>query len=147
MTNAIQAEPNSTILITASNTTQYAPFGVELDTSLQAMPSTKRQVLRKLYGIVLRFEGPLALVALKSDQGPVEYYFESKLLEENSVTVEQQPFEYQEGKNFLPDGRIQRFTEIIPAAPASSAQIEALTLDVDYAAKRQRILNYFASQK
>jgi hypothetical protein len=147
MTNAIQAEPNSTILVTASNTVQYTTFSVDLDTSRQGIPSTKRQVLRKLYGIVLRFEGPQALVALKSDQGPVEYYFDSKLLEENGVTVEQQPFEYQEGKNFLPDGRIQRFTEIIPAAPASSAQIEAVTLDADYTAKRQRILNYFAGQK
>jgi len=108
--------------------------------------STKSSIIRKLAGLVVKFEGRDALVIFSTNEGPIEYYLPSDALRENGITVEQQPFEYLEGKKFTSNGRVQRFTELIPSAPADSAQIEALTLSPERAAKYDLIKKHFSKK-
>ena len=115
--------------------------------SYQARQSpNRREIVRKLRGIVLVFEGPETRVLLASEGEKFEYYLDSKFLEESGVKNINQPFEYIEGKETFPSGRVEWFTGIEAAAPASSARIEPLPLDSEYQKKRQEILQYFGQK-
>jgi hypothetical protein len=83
----------------------------------------------KYQGIILHCEGKLTRVLFKTEEGPMEYMFPTKILKKAGIYVKNQPFEI--------DG-----LDVRALAPASSAKIEKLQLPEEYQKKYDRIMEW-----